>query len=83
MRCVVLVLLLIAFFVRPMVSQTGVSARKVLPGAVIDQIPSLTMKQQPPKELYETLGKLADIIVVFDPRVQEVTKLTSRSKAGL
>ena len=37
---------------------------------ITNQISTLKMNNQPPKVLYETVGKLAGINVVFDPQYQ-------------
>ncbi len=37
---------------------------------VTNQISLLKMNNQPPKVLYETVGKLAGINVLFDPQIQ-------------
>ena len=37
---------------------------------ITNQIPQLKMNNQPPKVLYETVGKLAGINVLFDPQMQ-------------
>jgi general secretion pathway protein D len=41
---------------------------------ITNQINTLKMNNQPPKVLYETVGKLAGINVIFDPQYQSTTR---------
>jgi general secretion pathway protein D len=41
---------------------------------ITNQISTLKMNNQPPRVLYETVGKLAGINVIFDPQYQSTTK---------
>jgi len=41
---------------------------------ITSQISTLKMNNQPPKVLYETVGKLAGINVIFDPQYQPATR---------
>ncbi len=47
---------------------------------VTNQITSLKMNNQPPKVLYETVGKLAGINVLFDPQMQPGRNVESGSE---
>ena len=41
---------------------------------ITNQISTLKMNNQPPRVLYETVGKLAGINVIFDPQYQRTTR---------
>jgi general secretion pathway protein D len=57
-------------------SQTRIESLQTVPELkpITRQISTLKMNNQPPKVLYETVGKLAGINVVFDPQYQSTGK---------